>query len=229
MENKIVLDDLAAYIVGLFPKLNTFEQRLSIILYRSLAKGEAVSPRRLAEQIGSSVENVNAILHDWPGVFFDKHGSIVGYWGLSIPDAYESPHRVTVGGRTLSAWCAWDTLFLPWLLGNLAKVESVTPEGAQVSLRVSPARLEWADPVNVHMSFVRPAAAAVHNDIVTSFCHFVHFFASPEAGQAWVARHPGTFLLPIDKAYELARQKNRLQYQDTFTSASSKEVAFSNG
>jgi hypothetical protein len=33
-------------------------------------------------------------------------------------------------------------------------------------------------------------------DVIQSFCHFVHFFASREAGETWTAEHPGDVPAP---------------------------------
>ena len=49
-------------------------------------------------------------------------------------------------------------------------------------------------------------------DIIASFCHYVHFFRSRDDGEAWVAKTPGTFLLTLDEAIELARLKNQAQF-----------------
>jgi Alkylmercury lyase len=50
------------------------------------------------------------------------------------------------------------------------------------------------------------------DDVVASFCHFVHFFASASDAQPWLGQHRGTFLLPLDEAFELGRMTNRLCY-----------------
>lgn len=116
--SKVDLDELAASIIGVFPTLNALEQRLSLELYRLLAEGQPVPRAKLAKQLGISLETVNQIIESWPGVFSDEQERVVGYWGLAIPAAYTSPHQLTINGRRLSAWCAWDTLFLPQLLGQ---------------------------------------------------------------------------------------------------------------
>src|SRR6266851_6703282 len=141
--DKVDLDDVAASIVGVFPTLDLFEQRLSLELYRLLAEGQPVPRATLADRLGVPVEIVNAILGGWPGVFSDPQQRVVGYWGLAIPAAYASPHRLPINGRRLSAWCAWDTLFLPQLLGQRAEVESASPTpGVTVSITVTPEEVE---------------------------------------------------------------------------------------
>jgi hypothetical protein len=55
------------------------------------------------------------------------------------------PHRLYLGDIELSAWCAWDTLFLPELLERTAEVHSHSPpDETPVRLRVSPRRVEQA-------------------------------------------------------------------------------------
>src|SRR5258708_22243644 len=121
------VDAVALGIVKVFPPLDLYEQRLSLELYRLLSGGQPVARALLAERLQVLVEIVDRILDGWPGVFSDSERRIVGYWGLSIAAAYASPHLLTIDGQKLSAWCAWDTLFLPELLGKPAEVESRSP------------------------------------------------------------------------------------------------------
>ncbi len=197
--------------------LNTLEQRLSVALYRLLAEGHPVPRALLAQRLHAPLNAVDEILDRWPGVFSDQEHRVVGYWGLALPAAYASPHRLTIKGRALSAWCAWDTLFLPQLLGETAEVESTTPAGdATVRLTVTSDRVAHIDPIDAQMSFLLPDAAEVQRDVVTTFCHFVHFFPSREAGERWAAGHDGTFLLTIEEAHAVALRKNEALYPELF-------------
>ena len=211
--DRINLDEVAARIVEVFAELDRIEQHLSLELYRLLAEGQPVSRAVLAQRVRIPMETVDQILDGWPGVFSNVHRQVVGYWGLAIPAAYASPHRFTINGRTLSAWCAWDTLFLPQLLGQTAEVDSTGPNASdRIRLTVTPERVERVEPVDAHMSFLLPDAAEVQKDVLTTFCHFVHFFPSRQSAESWCAQHPGTFILSIDDAHTLARRKNRVQY-----------------
>lgn len=213
--SRVNLDELATGIVKCFPSLNLLEQRLSLDLYRLLAEGQPVQRTELAKRLETSVETVNRILDIWPGVFSDAEGRIVGYWGLSLPTVYSSPHTLKMNGRTLAAWCAWDTLFLPGLLGETTEIESVGPvSGAVVRLTVAPERVERVEPVSAQMSILLPDAQEMQKNVVTSFCHFVHFFPSRQAAESWTAKHAGTFMLSIHEAHVLARLKNQAQYRD---------------
>ena len=126
---------------------------------------------------------------------------------------YASPHQLTIDGQRLSAWCAWDTLFLPHLLGKTADVESQSPGLARVvELSVTPTGVDRVEPEDAHVSFLIPNAAGMQKDTVTTFCHFVHFFPSRREGEAWAALHPGTFILSVEEAHAIARRKNQAQY-----------------
>ena len=212
-EPKLDVDAVAFGIVKVFPTLNFFEQRLSLELYRLLSGGQPVMRAALAERLQVGIESIDRILDCWPGVFSDSERRIIGYWGLSISAADTSPHKLMIDGRRLSAWCAWDTLFLPQLLGKRAEVKSRSPglDGG-VWLIVTPAQVEHVEPEDAHMSFLLPDAAEVQKDIVTTFCHFVHFFPSRQAGEAWAAQHPGTFMLSVAEAHAIALRKNQAQY-----------------
>ncbi len=213
--SRLDLNQLAASIVECFPSLNLLEQRLSLRLYRLLAEGQPVPRKVLAERLEVPDETVNRILDGWPGVFSDNERRIVGYWGLSIPAANKSSHTLKINGRTLSAWCAWDTLFLPQLVGHTADIESASPGDAGiVRLTITPQQVERVEPVGSQMSVLVPDAQEMQKNVVTSFCHFVHFFPSRQAAQSWTAKHAGTFLLSIHEAHVLARLKNEAQYRD---------------
>ena len=149
-----------------------------------MAEEQPVPRTVLAKRLDISVETVNSILDSWPGVFSDAERRIVGYWGLSLPAAYGSPHTIKMNGQTLSAWCAWDTLFLPQLVGHMAEIESVGPvENGIVRLTVTPERVDRVEPVGAQMSILLPDAQEMQKDIVTSFCHFVQFFPSRQAAE----------------------------------------------
>jgi alkylmercury lyase len=125
---------------------------------------------------------------------------------------------LTIDGQKLSAWCAWDTLFLPELLGKPAEVESRSPGDGAVKLIVTPTGVERVEPEDAQLSFLVPDSAKVETGIVSTFCHFVHFFPSRPAGEAWAAQRPGTFILSVAEAHAVARSKNQAQYGEAIGS-----------
>src|SRR5439155_5379141 len=133
---KLALDDLTDATVSAFSDLDDNGQRLAVTLYRMLAEGEPVPMAALAQRCSMPESQVADTLASWPGVFTDDQGDVVGFWGLAVVDM---PYRYTVGGRQLFTWCAWDTLFITPIIGQVAEVASTCPvTGEEVSLTVGP-------------------------------------------------------------------------------------------
>jgi hypothetical protein len=112
--------------------------------------GRAGTPRRSG---GAATGAVRELLDSWPGVYRED-GRMVGFWGLALG---QMPHRLYVDGRELRAWCAWDTLFLPELIGKPARVESsCSTTGQRVSLEVMPGQgVRDVSPEGAVLSFLR--------------------------------------------------------------------------
>jgi alkylmercury lyase len=203
------LEVLAGAIDAARPSLDPLEQRVALTLYGLLAGGQPVPVDALAARVDEPPASVQRILARWPEVFRDDQQRVIGFHGLSLG---ETPHSFRVHGRRLYAWCAWDTLFLPQLLKAQAQVESRCPStGEPVRLTVSPARVESATPSQAVVSMLVPGSK-FDEDVVTSFCHYIHFFSSEQAAETWIARHPGTFTLSLEQAFELGQATNRAQF-----------------
>lgn len=114
--------------------------------------------------------------------------------------------RIEVDRRTLTAWCAWDTLSLPALLGEATQVTSRCPTtGQQISLTVSNDGPHEVRPADAVLSFLAPRRQ-FDADVVRSFCHFVRFFASEDRSK------PGTFTLSIEDGYRLGQLTNEAAF-----------------
>jgi alkylmercury lyase len=118
----------------------------------------------------------------------------------------DMPHRFVVDGRTLYTWCAFDPLFLAPLLEATAHVISRCPvTGETITLTVNAEGVRDIEPPGAVLSFLKPADG-FSDDVIERFCHYIHLFASQDAANTWVAEHAGTFVLPIDEAFELGRR-----------------------
>jgi alkylmercury lyase len=203
------IERLGGAITGALPGFDGPDQRLALALLRELARGEPVSHARLAKAAGVPEEDVETALGRWPGAFYDDERRVIGFGGLSV---YEMSHRFELDGRQLWAWCAWDTLFLPELIGADARVSSNCPvTGEEITLTVAANGVSNLNPPGAVVSFLIPNKPFDAN-VIQSFCHFVHFFGSREVGEQWTAEHEGTFLISVDDAYELGRRTNRTQF-----------------
>jgi alkylmercury lyase len=148
----------------------------------------------------------------WHGVQRGADGAVTGFWGLTLS---KTKHRFRINGRELHTWCAWDTLFLPPLLGVTAEVKSTCPAGDEpIRLRVGPRGVEAAHPETAVVSFLMPRESDIERNVIESFCCYIHFFVSIEAGKPWIARHPGAFLLSLADAWQIGVRKNSAQYRD---------------
>src|SRR5438876_8002905 len=141
------------------------ERRLGLEVYRQLARGEPVLRLSLAEALDVPTHDVDELLGH-PNLksltYSDNDGRIIGFGGLAVR---EMPHRFKVDGRTLYTWCAWDSLFIPVILGLEAEVESPAPgSAAHVCLRVAPDRVKDVQPGSAVMSFLLPTAQTFQGD-----------------------------------------------------------------
>ena len=65
-------------------------------------------------------------------------------------------------------WCAWDSLFIPEILGRSARVTSPDPEtGEIVRLVVTPDGIKSVVPDGAVVSFIQPEALAFDKGAAT--------------------------------------------------------------
>jgi alkylmercury lyase len=210
---------LDEYWRSLEPHLRPFspeEHRAAAALYRELAKGKAVDADQLGRALGISSAESRALLQRDAikcFVYPDDQGRVLGFGGLTAAPMH---HRFEVEGRTLWTWCAWDSLFIPEILGRSARVASADPDtGEMVRLVVTPDRIESVVPDGAVVSFIRPEARVFHTsaaNVMAKFCHFVFFFSSRASGDRWTAKHPDTFLYSLDDAFALAKRLNATNF-----------------
>lgn len=206
------IDDIAAAVIDAFPKLSATERRVSLALYRLLARGRPAKAEQISAASGVPTDAVRSMIGRWHGVERSQGGAVIAFWGLTLS---ETKHRFRVEGRELHTWCAWDTLFLPPLLGATADVESpCAASGTRIALKIGPSGVEASRPETVALSFLTPRESDVEKNVIETFCCYVHFFASREYAERWTAGHPGTFLLSLNEAWEVGVRKNAAQFPD---------------
>ncbi len=212
----MTVDHLASDLLARLPVITGEEQRLGVEIYRQLAEGRPVAPSRLAEALRVAAGDVAELLERpnlKPLTYVDQQGSIIGFGGLAVQ---EMPHRFIVDGRTLFTWCAWDSLFIPGILGRTAHVSSPSPEsGTRIRLTVAPTGVEAVDPKSAVMSFLLPSAETFQSNALkamASFCHFIFFFPNAAAAAAWTASHPDTSVISLAEAFELGRRMITARY-----------------
>lgn len=199
------------------PSPTPAERRAGLVLLRELARGEPVAVDDFAHALSVSVEAADNLVKASALTRFvltGDDGLIRGFMGLSVT---ETPHRMVVDGRSLWTWCAYDTLFLPALLGRTAQVETHDPvTGREIKLTVSPRGLEEIQPSATVASIVRPDAWDVASAacVIASACHHMFFHASRETGERWQLKSAETILLSLDEAFEFGKLSNAHRFGD---------------
>ena len=122
---------------GFESRFSDAESSLRLEVLRLVAKGRPVSKTRIDKLAAGLGINANAATAFVTKVSEqDSKGRVVGILGLSQK---RHPHCFEVNGQVLFTWCAWDALFLPFLLKQTAEVESVCPvTNREIRLTVTP-------------------------------------------------------------------------------------------
>jgi alkylmercury lyase len=182
--------------------------RLLIQVMRELAHGRPLT----AEQVDRFIADLG-IAPDAAGQFLrdvterDAQDRIVGAMGLSLQD---HPHRLSVDGVALSAWCAEDTLFLPAILQQTVSVESPSPvDGRPIRLRVSPERVKEVSPAGAVVSLVLVDPSREHMTSVeaiwSAFCNHIHFFATRDEAEGWATGRDDIAILSVEEGFAWQR------------------------
>jgi alkylmercury lyase len=166
-----------------------------------LSQGEPVALERLAAAAGRPLGEVEAALRGVGNLEWDERGRLVGLALTLRP----TPHRFTVAGRTLFAWCASDALMFPIVLGRPGVVDSVCPgTGRAIHIELTPTCVERLDPPEAVVSMVRPARTVP--DVRAAICDHGHFFVSAVAASSWADDHPEGYVHRVEEAFLLDRQ-----------------------
>ena len=201
------LTELADALAAAAPTLDGDGRAIAKAVYKLLAKGTPITDADVAAETGIALEQVVSTLDSWGGVFRDRDQRIVGFWGLTVTEM--PPHRFHVFDADLYAWCAWDTLFLPAVLDATATVESKDPSsGETVTLTVSPDGITKRSHDQMVVSFLMPEGEFT-DDVVQSFCHYVHFFTDPQSAGEWTETHEHAFVVPLDEAFDIGQRWNQ--------------------
>ena len=170
-------------------------------LLRLLADGKPVSPEQIKADLKISPDDLATELQQSTAVELDEDGNVVAAFGLSLKP---TPHRFEVAGNALHAWCALDTLYIPAVIKQTARVESTCPvTGTKIRLSVTPDGVESLEPADTVLVIAAEGASECCSSIQESFCEHVLFLSSPEAAAEWSADRQMTIILSVDDAHKV--------------------------
>jgi hypothetical protein len=196
----VPVDAIDAALAAATPSLSEDEQRLAVAVFRLLAAGHPVTIPAAAQAAAIPGPAAGQALRFWGAVFWDDHDQVAGLWGLAL--AGMPPHRIRHAGTDLSAWCAFDPLFLARIIGDLDVATADPVSGEAITYHIG---RDGASHPDAALSFLRPGKPW-GDDVRTTFCHYVLHFTSPATARLWTAGHPGTFAISLGDASELARR-----------------------
>ena len=182
-------------------------------LLRLLAEGRPIAAEDLAARADLPLEVVVGAFEQIrkQGGEFDEAGRVVGNALTLNP----TPHRFAVNGRTLYAWCALDTIFLPGLLEETAEVESTCPvTGETIRLTITSDGVTQYSPAGAVLSIAVPGVscnregpdgAADRPIRDRESCQQMYFFSTRTAAEKWTNDYPGVVIFTVEEAWQLAR------------------------
>jgi alkylmercury lyase len=217
------LHDFHEFVRQFMPRLDDDEKRIALGIYRGIAHSGKVSPQELAKSTRIPPSRVGNIVSSWPGVYRDEARDIIGFWGLTAQPV--SRHILEIDGRVRYAWCAWDCLFLPEILGETLRVRSTCPQtDGEITLTVRPTSIVHVHPESTVLSILIPDVASCERDVVSHFCHFVHFFSDEPSARKWTSTRERTHVMSLEQGMRLARMKNEWQFGETGSRSSTPGV-----
>ena len=200
----VPLDSLDVALAAAGGRLADDAKRLAVAVLRLLSAGEPAGIPDAAAAAGLPESQAGSVLRSWPAVFWDDQGRVTGFWGLAV--AGMPPHRIRHAGIDLSAWCAFDPLFLARVIGDLDVTTADPVTGEAITYHIGEdGAITGASHPDAALSFLRPDRPW-DDDVMTTFCHYVLHFTGPATAQRWTADHPGTFVISLADAEELARR-----------------------
>jgi alkylmercury lyase len=190
------------------PQLMPVSLLLQPAIIRSLVSAQPISVAQAAADTGLSIETVGAYFAQFQacGAEVDEAGKVTG-WILSLNP---TPHRLRINDHTLYAWCALDTLFLPALIGQPAKIKSIcAATDTKIGLIITPTGVTASYPSSTVLSIVVPGRSSVcktcqDGEIAGAVCYAMHFFSSCEAAAQWLGSDSDVAILALEEAWQLA-------------------------
>jgi alkylmercury lyase len=189
---------------GISPEESTLAARFEIQALRLLAEGHPVSAKELATRLEIPTELVTRVFNESQKVEgeWDEKGRLIGEALTLVP----TRHHIHIKDNDLFAWCAFDTMLIPALVGDTADIESPDPlTGEIIHLTVSPFGVKEFNPATTVLSMVVSGAESTGPE--SDFCSQTHFFSSQESAEQWQEDHPDVTIMTVEEVDELIHEQ----------------------
>lgn len=179
--------------------------RVTISTIQALAGGKPVSAEQLAEIWGMPLEQVQAVLAGAAAAGqaeVDAQGDLVG----AVLSLNPTDHRIAMGGNQLYAWCAYDALYTPGVVGKTAQISSRDPvTGEPIGMTITPDGVAEVQPEGTVVSVVG-GDTDMRGGPESPRCNQMLFFASRETAEQWLQGRAGVAILMPQEVFEIATQ-----------------------
>lgn len=198
-----VVEAYQAALDGVPREMIELDMRVTFQTIQALAEGHPLSAEQLAEMWQMPIEQVRSILKQGAGkgsAELDSNGNLIGAVLTTVP----TNHRILLNGHTMYAWCSYDAIYIPGILGKSAEIESTDPiTGQNIRLSVAPDGVTEYHPSGTVVSVV--AGDAISSTGPNSpRCSQMLFFASRESADIWARDRSGVVILSVEEVYQLA-------------------------
>ncbi len=181
------------------------DMRVTIRTLQGLAKGKPVSPDQLALIWEMPLEQVHSVLAGAVAAGqaeIDAQGHLVG----GVLSLNPTVHRISVDGNQLYAWCAYDAIYAPGVVGKTARIESQDPvTGESIRMTITPEGVEDVRPEGTVVSVVG-GKTDMRGGPNSPRCSQMLFFGSRESANQWLQGRSSVSILTVKEAFEIARQ-----------------------
>jgi alkylmercury lyase len=179
------------------------DYRVTIRTMQALAEGKPVSPERLAGIWEMPLNQVEAVLASAVAsgrAETDSNGDLVGGVLSLVPTS----HRISLDGKQIYAWCAYDAMYAPGVVGKTARIASEDPiTGEPIEVTLTPAGVEEVRPEGAVISIVGPETD-MRGGSDSPRCSQMRFFASRDSAHRWLRGRADVSILTVEEVFELA-------------------------
>ncbi len=180
-----------------------FELRLQAITLQLLAEGKPIPPEDLAAAWNMPFQDVKPILEQARALGtlqFNDQGNLIASALSLVP----TQHIFRTKGITLYSWCAFDAVYAPGVIGEVAEIESVDPLSQEaVRLVVSPDGVLEKEPEEIAVTVVG-LDADTRGGASSPRCRQMQFFTTSKNAHAWKGNSPGVSVMTVDQLFEFA-------------------------
>lgn len=179
--------------------------RVTFKTIQALAKGNPVSPTQLSDIWGMPLDQVQVILkqaEENGRVEINDQGDLVG----AVLSLNPTQHQISMDNQRLYAWCAYDAMYVPGVVGKPAKIVSKDPvTGGTIRVSINPDDVEAVQPESVVVSVVDPGGDMSAGPESTRCTHML-FFESRESAEQWKQDRTGISILTVGEIFELVKE-----------------------